>query len=133
MSGYYSGDGLGLGKLGAAADRVRTEHPLASLGRGGLGQGLVTTPVRSALYLAGLASIPVLGYHGYKRNNSVGWALVWGIFGSLVWPVTVPVAFVQGFGKRKVGANRRRRRTSSRPVVRRRRTSRSRRRTSRRS
>jgi hypothetical protein len=82
------------------------------------------TPVQQALYLAGLASVGVLGYHGYKRNDSVGWALVWGIFGSVVWPITVPIAFAQGYGKKKrVKSNRRRAR---------RRTSRRRRRTSRR-
>jgi len=118
MSGYYSGDGLGLGKLGAAADKVPT-YPLGTLGQEG-GWGSVS-PLRQALYLAGLASIPVLGYHGYKRNDSMGWALVWGIFGSIVWPITVPVAFVQGFGKRKVRSNPRRRRRTTRP---RRRTSR---------
>lgn len=47
------------------------------------------------------AAFSSLVYHGYKRNDSVGWALVWGIFGGLVWPITVPIAIAQGFGKRK--------------------------------
>jgi hypothetical protein len=77
--------------------------------------------------LGGTLSVPVLAYHGYKRNNSVMWAAMWGFLGSLVWPVTVPIAFAQGYGKRKVASNRRRRRRTSRRPVRRRRTSRRRR------
>lgn len=50
---------------------------------------------------AHLAAMGALTYHGYKRNDSVGWALVWGILGSIVWPVTVPIAAAQGFGKPK--------------------------------
>jgi hypothetical protein len=44
----------------------------------------------------------VLGaYHGYKRNSSVGWAFGWSVFGSLVPFLALPVAFAQGFGKKK--------------------------------
>jgi hypothetical protein len=44
----------------------------------------------------------VLGaYHGYKRNNSVGWAIAWGLLGSIFPIITIPIAFAQGFGKRK--------------------------------
>lgn len=50
--------------------------------------------------VAGIASVPLLAYHGYKRNNSVGWALVWRLLASIVWPVSVPIALAQGFGKR---------------------------------
>ncbi len=39
-------------------------------------------------------------YHGYKRNNSIGWALWWGLMGSMFPVVTVPVAIAQGFGKK---------------------------------
>lgn len=46
---------------------------------------------------AGLA-----GYHGYKRSGgSVGSAVGWGLLGGLVPIITVPVAFAQGFGKRR--------------------------------
>jgi hypothetical protein len=40
-------------------------------------------------------------YHGYKRNQSVGWALAWGLFGAVAPIVAVPIALAQGFGKRK--------------------------------
>lgn len=119
MSTYYSGDGLGLGTLNRAADQSGVVHPLANLGQPQTGSRYGTLHglpggVSMALWVAGLASVPVLAYHGYKRNRSVGWALVWGIFGSWVWPITVPVAFAQGYAKPHVRRNRRRRRTSRR-------------------
>ena len=52
---------------------------------------------------ASIASAGTGAYHGYKRNQSVGWAVLWGILGGL-FPVIVPaIALAQGFGKRKVG------------------------------
>lgn len=50
--------------------------------------------------IASAVSCPFLAYHGYKRNDSLGWALMWGIPGSWAWPIMVPVALAQGFGKR---------------------------------
>jgi hypothetical protein len=40
-------------------------------------------------------------YHGYRRDQSVGWALAWGVFGALLPIVAMPLAFAQGFGERK--------------------------------
>ena len=41
----------------------------------------------------------ILGiYHGYKRNDSIGWAIGWGFVGAF-WPIALPVMFAQGFGK----------------------------------
>jgi hypothetical protein len=68
---------------------------------GSLGSDGTWTVGRTAWWLAGSAASASLIYHGYKRNDSVGWALVWGLLGGLVWPVTVPIAVAQGFGKRK--------------------------------
>lgn len=40
-------------------------------------------------------------YHGYRRNNSVGWALAWAVAGAVA-PVVVPaIAVAQGFGKKE--------------------------------
>ena len=47
------------------------------------------------------ASAAVSGYHGYKRNNSVGWAIVWFGLGGLFPIITPTIAFAQGFSKRK--------------------------------
>jgi len=47
------------------------------------------------------ASAGVSAYHGYKRNNSTGWAVWWGFMG-LMFPVLTPVvAIAQGYGKRE--------------------------------
>lgn len=58
--------------------------------------------VSTTMYVASIGAMVALTYHGYKRNNgSIGWALVWGLLGTIVWPITVPVALAQGFGKTK--------------------------------
>lgn len=72
----------------------------------------ISQPIRTAMYVAGTASVFALAYHGYKRNNSVGWALVWGILGGAFWPLGVPIAVAQGFGKPVRAARNRRRKRS---------------------
>ena len=51
--------------------------------------------------LASMASTAACAYHGYKRNNSVGWAIVWGLLGGILPVFSVAIAFAQGFGKPK--------------------------------
>ena len=53
--------------------------------------------------LLSTAGVAASAYHGYKRNNSVGWGIAWAFLGGLVPIVTVPIAIAQGFGKRKGG------------------------------
>lgn len=46
-------------------------------------------------------SMAASAYHGYRRNQSIGWALWWGLMGS-VFPILVPtIAIAEGFGKPK--------------------------------
>lgn len=59
--------------------------------------GLDASPVWTALSLAGTA---VGAYHGYKRNDSVGWAIGWALLGGLFPIIVIPVAFAQGIDKR---------------------------------
>lgn len=47
-----------------------------------------------------LASTVASVYHGYKRNDSIGWALWWGLMGGLFPFVTPVIAVAQGYGKR---------------------------------
>ena len=55
-----------------------------------------------AVLLISTVSAGASAYHGYKRNKSVGWALVWGGFGGS-FPIIVPaIALAQGFGKPEV-------------------------------
>lgn len=41
------------------------------------------------------------GYHGYKRNQSVGWAISWFLLGGIFPVITPVIAIAQGFGKEK--------------------------------
>jgi len=60
--------------------------------------------VLSSLYKIGAAvSGPACAYHGYKRNQSIGWALWWGFAGSAFFPIAPVIAFAQGFGKPNEG------------------------------
>lgn len=59
------------------------------------GMGALSTVLVAGSYAGGAMGV----YHGYKRNDSIGWALGWGLVGSMFWPITVPLMFAQGFGK----------------------------------
>lgn len=50
--------------------------------------------------VAAAASSAASAYHGYKRNQSVGWAIWWGVMGGLFPILTPAIAVAQGFGKR---------------------------------
>lgn len=39
-------------------------------------------------------------YHGYKRNNSVGWAVAWFFLSGMFPLIAMPVAFAQGYAKK---------------------------------
>lgn len=91
---------MGLGRLGR----------LGQLGRGRLGQ-VPIDPVHVAIFsVASLTGAATGAYHGYKRNNSIGWAIGWFLLGGLFPIVTIPVSLAQGYGKPRMKANRRRRR-----------------------
>ena len=56
-------------------------------------------------------SMAASAYHGYKRNNSIGWALWWGLMGAMFPVITPTIALAQGFGKPKSAVRNRRRRS----------------------
>ena len=56
-----------------------------------------------------MAAAALAAYHGYKRNGSIGWAIVWAFLGSAFPIITVPVAFAQGLGQPKHRQTNRRR------------------------
>jgi hypothetical protein len=58
--------------------------------------GLMSLYSTLAIVAAGAAA-----YHGYKRNDSVGWAIWWGLMGAAFPVITLPIAFAQGFDARK--------------------------------
>lgn len=50
--------------------------------------------------VASTVSSALCAYHGYKRNESVGWAIGWALLGGM-FPVIAPVvAVAQGFGEK---------------------------------
>lgn len=55
-----------------------------------------------------IAAAALAAYHGYRRNSSIGWAVVWAFLGSSFPIITLPVALAQGFGQPKHKSNRRR-------------------------
>ena len=59
------------------------------------------SPAWQVYRLAAMISVPVCAYHGYKRNQSVGWALWWAIMGGLAPVIAPTIAVAQGFGKEK--------------------------------
>ena len=59
-----------------------------------------TTDTLYALYgAASLAGTALGAYHGYRRNDSVGWGVVWALLGGAFPLVTIPVAIAQGLGQ----------------------------------
>jgi hypothetical protein len=53
-------------------------------------------PIGTALTSASMA---LCTYHGYKRNNSIGWAIGWGLIGGM-FPIIAPViAVAQGYAE----------------------------------
>ncbi len=59
--------------------------------------------VRGIAAAGGIAGSIAGAYHGYKRNDSVGWGIAWFFLGGWFWPITIPIMFAQGFGERKRG------------------------------
>lgn len=54
-----------------------------------------------ALYgAASLAGTALGAYHGYRRNDSIGWGIWWALMGGAFPWATIPFALAQGFGRR---------------------------------
>jgi len=94
--------------LGHAGPRSRRKAKLrgsalagvskATGGVGGLG-AVDASPWQIAYGVASLAGTGLGAYHGYKRNDSVGWAIGWALLGGLFPIIVLPVAFAQGFAE----------------------------------
>jgi hypothetical protein len=99
---------VGLGALGLGANGTAAEIAAESALNEGLGpdeSAAVTADVMSKVLvwqmIIGVVGATAGAYHGYRRNKSAGWALAWGVFGYFLPVIALPVAFVQGFGKRR--------------------------------
>lgn len=67
----------------------------------GLAEYTPNIGARSVWAVASVLSTALCAYHGYKRNDSVGWAVVWGLLGGLFPVITPVIAYAQGFGEPK--------------------------------
>lgn len=61
-------------------------------------EGFISPIFRLWKYVAPVSAL-ACAYHGYKRNDSIGWALWWFFVGGI--PLTPVIAVAQGFGERK--------------------------------
>jgi hypothetical protein len=59
------------------------------------------SPLAPVFGVLSAVSCGLSAYHGYKRNQSIPWALVWGAMGTVFPVVTPAIAFGQGFGQRR--------------------------------
>ncbi len=114
---HAKGDKLTTGDI-AGAMELLTKDERNTLGAKLVSLGVPSTKVTAAKVLVkasdpgvkrnmaiwgvlGTISMAASAYHGYKRNDSIGWAIWWGLMGSL-FPVLTPVIGVaQGFAKPK--------------------------------
>ena len=93
----------GLGRVSTGRKLVRR----AVRGVGGLGEVTTSpvlglTPTQLKFYMAlGTAGMGVGLYHGWKRTGKTGWALGWGLLGAWFPVVVIPLAFIQGIGKKE--------------------------------
>lgn len=68
---------------------------------GKIGESQSTLEIPAWYSVMSTVGVAAGAYHGYKRDNSIGWAIGWAVLGGLVPFITIPVAIAQGFGKRK--------------------------------
>ncbi len=93
--------------LGSPAAHFVGSVAMSPAGAGDLGVVVEPYPNRTYWYVWGALSTvsgAISAYHGYKRNQSVGWAIVWYLLGSIFPVITPVVAFAQGYGKPGPGA-----------------------------
>jgi len=82
---------------------MKNGHLMESTGAccGPCAQEGVSEVLTEAAPVIGLAGAAAATYHGYKRNQSVGWAVGWGVLGGFFPIITNVIAVAQGFGKKK--------------------------------
>ncbi len=68
-------------------------------GMGDVSVGVGQSSMGPVLGVIGLLSSGLSAYHGYRRNDSIGWGVGWGILGAVFPIITPAIAFAQGFGQ----------------------------------
>lgn len=74
------------------------------VGLGGLPRGLSggvpdVGPAHVALGIIAAVATAAGAYHGYRRHDSVGWAIGWGLASGLFPYIALPIAAAQGFAE----------------------------------
>ncbi len=91
--------------LGDATTAPASNDPLfATPGVSAAPDGTVTVETSPGIRIwswLSVASMAASTYHGWRRNKSIGWAVVWGLMGAAFPVVTPVIAVAQGFGKEK--------------------------------
>jgi hypothetical protein len=62
---------------------------------------VATSAFLIAYYALSAAGTAIGAYHGWKRDESVGWAIGWALLGGIAPFIVIPVAFAQGMSKKK--------------------------------
>lgn len=75
--------------------------PTEYSGGGGESDGYWRTFNQVINYVVRPASSAASAYHGYARNESVGWAIWWAVMGGLFPVVTPAIGYAQGWGEPK--------------------------------
>lgn len=87
-----SGTGFGRMGLGGLLG-LKAVSDAYSEGRIPLGVWISYSIISSVASVAG-------AYHGYRRNNSLGWAIAWFFLSGMFPLIAMPVAFAQGYAKK---------------------------------
>lgn len=95
MSSYYEKDYSPMG----APDVSLMGPIIPELGLGTFEE--LPSGLKTAWAIAATLSVGACAYHGYRRNQSVGWAIGWAAAGAFFPVISVGVALAQGFGERK--------------------------------
>lgn len=62
---------------------------------------IATSAFMIGYYVLSAAGTAIGAYHGWKRDESVGWAIGWALLGGIAPFIVIPVALAQGIGKKK--------------------------------
>ncbi len=90
--------------IALGADAARVQQALSQLEQSSAFKQWLkppSMPVRIIWGVLSTASFAASVYHGYKRNDSLGWGIWWGFMGALFPVITPTIAVAQGFGQRK--------------------------------
>jgi hypothetical protein len=103
MNGLFGG----LGRIAVRPDMVEKvigPGPVMVGQANGNGNGVGISAGASVGWgLVAAASSAASAWHGYRRNNSVGWALWWALMGGMFPVITPVIGVAQGWGKRRRG------------------------------